>query len=66
MQKHTDPTLAQTQTRDALRLCCHYFGKKPDHVTYEEKRQQAEREMSHNFKFRATDFLASMGFKIRG
>lgn len=61
MYKHE---LHTTQTQEALQLCKHYFGQKPSHITYEEKRLQAEREMTRNFTVRTSRFLQSLGFKI--
>lgn len=64
MQKHTSPDLHQTQTREALRLVRHYFGR-TSAVSFDEKRQQAEREVKRNLGVRVARFLTDMGFKVR-
>lgn len=64
MQKHITPTLAQTQTRNALNLCKQFYADKAE-ISQDERRAQAERERRSIFRKLAAGVLADLGFKLR-
>lgn len=64
MQKNYEPNLVQVQTRGALHSFYAAMGHKPDGISYDEKRKNAEVIMKSRFTEGAAKLLRGLGFKV--